>query len=312
MVINTNLTHLPEHKQTVIAEIRRVILNAVEDHAGHYEYIVWMILFGSHARCTHVDNPINGYISDYDILVVVNGRELADDLKLWYNIEDKVERLTRSPINLIVHTHEEIAQWLAQGHYFFSDIRKEGIYLYTSKPNKGLPEPKHLSPTEQWPIAQEHYEQWFENAATFYKYSKEAIKNKDLKYAAFNLHQSTERFYSCILLVLSNYRPRTHNIANLRHMVIDKTSPRSPLADIFAGKDKFQRRSFERLKRAYIDSRYSKHYVITAEELEWLAGEVEQLKAATQTVCEGYIVSLKEGKKAKWKHWRLIKLTVTG
>lgn len=293
--INTDLTHLSEGKQNTIAEIRRVILNEIEGEAGRHEWIVWVILFGSHARGTYVDNPVNGYISDYDILVAVNGRELADDLKLWYGIEDKIDRLTRSPINLIVHTHEEIAQWLKEGHYFFSDIRKEGIYLYTSKPNKGLPEPKHLTDAERWPIAQEHYDQWFEGAQQFLLTSEMVLEKGWLKLVAFNLHQATERFYGCILLVLSNYRPRTHNIKNLRNMAIDRTSPDSRLSDIFPGQDKFQRRCFERLKRAYIDSRYSKHYKITEEELEWLAGEVDKLKAATQSVCEAYITNLKAG-----------------
>ncbi|MEO0442834.1 MAG: HEPN domain-containing protein [Pseudomonadota bacterium] len=294
MVINTDLTHLPGGKQHTIAEIRRLILNEFEGEADRHEWIVWIILFGSHARGTYVDNPINGYISDYDILVAVNGRELAEDLKFWYGIEDKIDRLTRSPINLIVHTHEEIAQWLRQGHYFFSDIRKEGVYLYTSKPNKGLPEPKHLTNAERWPIAQEHYNQWFSNGKGFLKQYEYAFQDDEFKIAAFDLHQSVERFYACILLVLSNYRPRTHNIKNLRNMAIDRASPDSLLSNIFPGKDKFQRRCFERLKRAYIDSRYSKHYKITQEELEWLAGEVEKLKVATQSVCERYIKSLKD------------------
>ena len=292
MVINTDLTHLPEGKQHTIAEIRRVILNEFEGEAGRHEWIVWIILFGSHARGTYVDNPVNGYISDYDILVAVNGRELADDLKFWYGIEDKIDRLTRSPINLIVHTHEEIALWLQEGHYFFSDIRKEGIYLYTSKPNKGLPEPKHLTNAERRPIAQEHYDQWFESACEFLIDYGNCFERASYKKAAFELHQSVERFYACILLVLSNYRPRTHNIKNLRNMAIDRTSPDSSLNDIFPGKDKFQRRCFERLKRAYIDSRYSKHYKITQEELEWLASEVERLKIATQSVCNTHIKPL--------------------
>lgn len=295
MVINTDLTHLPESKQHTIAEIRRVILNEFEGEADRHEWIVWIILFGSHARGTYVDNPVNGYTSDYDILVVVDGRELADNLKFWYGIEDKIDCLTSSPINLIVHTHEEIAQWLKEGHYFFSDVRKEGIYLYASKPNKGLPEPKYLTNAERWPIAQEHYEQWFEGAEQFLRTSEMVLEKGWLKLVAFNLHQATERFYACILLVLSNYRPRMHNIKNLRNMAIDRVSSDSPLSDIFPGQDKFQRRCFERLKRAYIDSRYSEHYKITQEELEWLSVQVEKLKDATQLLCESHIEALKTG-----------------
>lgn len=296
MVINSTLDHLPESKQNTIAEIRRIILNEVEGYTEHksgYGYVVWLVLFGSYARGTYVDNPINGYISDYDILVAVNGQELADDLKLWYKIEDKIDRLARSPVNLIVHTHEEVSQWLREGHYFFSDIRKEGIYLYTSKPNKGLPEPKHLSNAERLPIAQQHYEQWFEGANDFLVAYKAMYQNGSLKNAAFQLHQATERFYACILLVLSNYRPRTHNIKNLRNMAIEMVSPEFLLNDIFPGKDKFQRRCFERLKRAYIDARYSEHYEITSEELNWLSSEAEKLHSAVKSICDAHIAHLK-------------------
>ena len=110
--------------------------------------------------------------------------------------------------------------------------------------------------------------------------------------AAFNLHQATERFYACALLVLSNYRPKTHNIERLRNMAIQHSNPDSPLVSIFAGEDRFQRRSFQRLKRAYIDARYSEHYAIAEEELNWLAEEVRQLKSAIQLICEGYIQQL--------------------
>ncbi len=297
MTIKTSLDHLPEAKQNAIAEIRRVILNEVdaylENKAGkHYSYIVWLVLFGSYARGNYVDNPVNGYVSDFDILVAVNGRELADDLRLWHSIEDKIDRITRAPVNLIVHTHEEVAQWLKEGHYFFSDIRKEGVYLHTNS-GKGLPEPKHLTNEERLPVAEKHYAQWFDLGKDFLDGFEFYFGKNRLKLAAFNLHQATERFYACLLLVLSNYRPRTHNIKNLRHMAVDMTAPDTSLTKIFPGETKFQRRCFELLKRAYIESRYSEHYEIAKDELEWLHGEVEKLRDAISQLCLDHIEQLK-------------------
>jgi len=118
------------------------------------------------------------------------------------------------------------------------------------------------------------------------------MDRNDFTKAAFELHQATERFYGCILLVLSNYRPKTHNIETLRHMAIDMTGHGSPLMAIFSGKDKFQRRSFQRLKRAYVDARYSEHYEITEEELVWLADQAKALKEATQQLCESHLQTL--------------------
>ena len=42
---------------------------------------------------------------------------------------------------------------------------------------------------------------------------------------------------------------------------------------------------FEKLKDAYVKARYSKHYRITAEELAWLGGCVEELGRAVQEIC---------------------------
>ncbi|MEI8633218.1 hypothetical protein P4S72_16585 [Vibrio sp. PP-XX7] len=44
--------------------------------------------------------------------------------------------------------------------------------------------------------------------------------------------------------------------------------------------------SFRRLQRAYIDARYSEHYEITVEELDYLAGEVAKLKGLVEQVCQ--------------------------
>ncbi len=55
------------------------------------------------------------------------------------------------------------------------------------------------------------------------------------------------------------------------------------------------RRCFELLKRVYIDARYSEHYKITEEELEWLAGEVEKLKGAVSQFCLTHIEQLETG-----------------
>ncbi|MEJ2045735.1 MAG: HEPN domain-containing protein [Reinekea sp.] len=295
-MINTDLSHLPEGKQRTIGEIRRLILNEVEQRAELKQnecYLVWLVLFGSYARGTYVENPVNGYLSDYDILVAVHGRKLEEDLRFWHQLEEKLDRLTRAPINLIVHSHEDISQWLGEGQYFFSDIREQGIYLYSRNP-KGMPQAKNLTKAEWLPIAKKHYAQWFASAEEFVGYFEVGIKKKQLKSASFLLHQATERYLTCALLVLSNYRPHSHNLKMLRHLLIDRTSPDSPFLDIFAGQDRFQRRSFARLKRAYVDARYSEHFEITEEEIYWLSGEVNRLSEVVKMVCEAGIAGLGE------------------
>lgn len=56
-------------------------------------------------------------------------------------------------------------------------------------------------------------------------------------------------------------------------------------AEIFPNEGKRPRRATQRLKRAYVDARYSMQYEITEEELNWLGGEVEKLQALTEQSC---------------------------
>ena len=53
-----------------------------------------------------------------------------------------------------------------------------------------------------------------------------------------------------------------------------------------AARERIGRRRFELAKRAYVEARYSKHYQITDEELEWIAESVAVLEALVRTVCE--------------------------
>jgi len=179
-----------------------------------------------------VKDPINGYISDFDILVTVDRKDLVDNTPLWYGIEEKADKFTRTSLNLIVHMREEVAEKLQKDHYLFTDIRTKGIYLYTSKPDRGLPESKHLTDAEKLSIAQEHYRQWFDSGASFLITFQQALE-RDTKLAAFQFRQSVERLYACILQMLSNYRHKTYNIERLRNMAIQDTTYNSFLVNVF-------------------------------------------------------------------------------
>ncbi|ETW97366.1 MAG: hypothetical protein ETSY2_44760 [Candidatus Entotheonella gemina] len=116
----------------------------------------------------------------------------------------------------------------------------------------------------------------------FFDTFQDDLKKQRYKKAAFELHQATERFYSCLLLVLTNYKPNTHNLKLLNSLSILQDER---LAEVFPQDSKFQRRRFQLLKRAYVDARYSEHYQITEEELTWLAERVRDLQALTEELC---------------------------
>jgi hypothetical protein len=55
---------------------------------------------------------------------------------------------------------------------------------------------------------------------------------------------------------------------------------------------KFQKRSYELLRAAYVKARYSRHYRITAEELEWLGSRIDLLQGLIRAICEERIEAL--------------------
>ena len=286
--MRTSLTHLPESKCKAIDCIVKIIREDVERAAGYSTHrnptqIIKIILFGSHATGKWVRDPINGYFSDYDILVILDQSKLLEEYKVWDGIEDRVGLKMDFQLNIIVHTLAEVNHRLSQGHYFFTDIKNEGILLYELPKSSELAVAGNLSPAEAKAVAQEHYEEWFESAGEFFDTFYDDLKKKRYKKAAFELHQATERFYSCLLLVLTNYKPNGHSLKLLNGLAIEQDRR---VADIFPQTTKKERRCFELLKDAYVKARYSKHYTITQDELAWLGERVKQLQHLTKVLCQ--------------------------
>ena len=75
-----------------------------------------------------------------------------------------------------------------------------------------------LTPEEQKEVAQKHYNHWLESTTQIFCFSQQAIENQWLNQAAFQLNQATERYFSCTLLVCTNYLPKTHNLKHLRSL----------------------------------------------------------------------------------------------
>jgi uncharacterized protein len=292
--MKTELDHLPNRKQRDIAFIRDALLEefdlCLSRKSGRRANwrILKIILFGSHAKGTWVEDHASGYISDYDIMVIVNDRELMESYEVWNAVEDRAMRKMTPPLGLILHTWEEVCQALSIGAYFFKDIREQGIELY-SYSLKELPTPGNLSAEDQLEVATKYFSTWFDRSASFLDIMGYLMGKGKLHHAAFELHQATEHFFACVLLVHTNYLPKTHNILHFRSLCaqIDPA-----FADIFPNEGKRPRRATQRLKRAYVDARYSMHYEITEEELNWLSAEVEKLQALTKASCEAKLAEL--------------------
>lgn len=293
--MQSDLDHLPLAKRHELKETVRILFaefesalagrNAPHRKAGR---ILKIILFGSYARGDWVADPVGGYFSDYDLLVVVNHDELADVTKYWGQADDHLLReqeisgRIRTPVNFIVHSLADVNAQLKRGRPFFVDIVKDGIALYEA-PDHPFDSPKPLSPEAAHAEAAGYFEEWLNSAAGFLDTAGYAAREGRHKEAAFHLHQAAERFYHCALLVLTLYSPKSHKLNFLRSQA-ERIAP--DLIAAWPRDTRFSQRSFELLRRAYVDARYSPHYKISDEELDWLLDRVGVLGDLVRTVCE--------------------------
>lgn len=304
MKMRNDLNHLPATKQRELERIVEVIFDefrgATENATGPRKgaRILKIILFGSHARGDWVDAPLsaNQYKSDYDILVVVSQKEMTDRAAYWVKAEERliraytIEKTLHTPVNFIVHSLHEVNDGLAHGRVFFMELAKDGIALYEAD-ERELATPKPKTPDQAFVAAKEYFDDWLTSSMDFYDQAKHAMENGRSKIAAFELHQATERLYSCVLLTLTFYTPYNHNIAFLRSLAegLDRR-----LYGIWPEDTHRDRAMFQKLKEAYTKARYSKHYKISGEELNWLAARVEELGRVVHQVCTDKIAELEK------------------
>lgn len=302
--MRNDLNHLPTAKQRELERIVEVIFDefrgATENATGPRKgaRILKVILFGSHARGNWVDAPLsaNQYKSDYDILVVVSQKELTDRAAYWAKAEERliraytIEKSLHTPVNFIVHSLHEVNDGLAHGRVFFMEVAKDGIALYEADGSE-LATPKPKTPAQALTAAKDYFEEYMPAAQYSLERSRNSLADQQHKYAAFDLHQATERIYQGLLLTLTFYTPYNHNIAFLRSLAegLDRR-----LYGIWPENTHRERAMFQKLKEAYTKARYSKHFKISEDELTWLGERVEELGRVVHQVCTEKIAELEQ------------------
>ena len=302
--MRNDLDHLPPQKQRELERVVQLIFEEFDDAfaLAKHEWkkagrILKVILYGSYARGTWVDEPhtAKGYQSDYDLLIIVNDSRLTDRVKYWSNLDERlmreygVTKTLKTPVNFIVHTLQDVNDGLAHGRYFFMDVKQDGVALYQSDDTE-LHTPKPKTPDQALCMAQEYFDEWYRTGGEFfdnYKFNRDQGRNNN---AAFQLHQASERLYHCVLLVCTFYTPHVHNLGFLRTQA-ERIDPR--LTYVWPRDTRQDRARFEKLKEAYVKARYSKHYRITKDELEWLGEQVEELGRVVHEVCIERLEKLK-------------------
>ena len=98
--MRNDLDHLPPAKQRELARVVQILFEEFADATGEATgkkklgRIHKILLYGSYARGGWVDEPhtAKGYQSDFDLLIIVNQKELADRVAYWARAEERQPR----------------------------------------------------------------------------------------------------------------------------------------------------------------------------------------------------------------------------
>jgi len=299
--MKNSLDHLPAGKRRELEFVVEVLQHAFANvlatrqsrvlKAGR---ILKIILFGSYARGDWVEDAVGRYFSDYDLLIVVSDERLTDVLEFWEPAEQRLlaelsaGQQLRTPVNFIVHSLADLNEQLSRGRYFFVDIVRDGIALMET-PGHPFVQPQPLAPATALEEAREFFETGIAGADRRSEVARFDIARGFSNEAAFDLHQTAEQLYSTLLLSMTLYTPKSHNLVRLRRLA-EPLDTR--LTEVWPSETKFQRRAFELLRAAYVKARYSRHFKISADELAWIQERVSALQGLVREICEARITSL--------------------
>jgi predicted nucleotidyltransferase/HEPN domain-containing protein len=255
------LASLPQGKQDELAFVVDVIRSGFA-HATtrrtqphlRAARLLKILLFGSYARGTWVDDPVGRYFSDYDLLIVVNHDDLTDYAEYWEKIDRRLidagaagTRL-RTQVSLAPHSLDDINEKLRLGRYFFVDAVRDGIVLFEEEGHP-FAESQPLTAQQALDETRSFFEAFFASANEFVDNYRFNLGLRRTNNAAFQLHQAAERAYHCLLLVRTLYSPKTHKLTKLRAMAEDY-EPR--LRAVWPNENRSERRAYGLLVDAYV------------------------------------------------------------
>ncbi|HEU4409919.1 MAG TPA: HEPN domain-containing protein [Polyangiaceae bacterium] len=271
--MKTSLDHLPDEKREKLGAIAAMFREKVP--------LGLLVLFGSHARGDWVVDEDTGYQSDFDLLAVTHDPKQADDAAFWHELEARFREIAApTPVTLIAHDVRFVNREIRIGQYFFGDIASEGVALYDAR-HFALVRPKALNARERLGLGEQNFAYWFASAGEFFRGCRYYAARDLLSHAAFLLHQAAERYFHAASLVLVGYKERSHDLEALGQKAAEQ-HPR--LGEALPKAEPEDRHLFDLLKRAYIESRYSQSYRITAAELGALQARVLELARLVREV----------------------------
>lgn len=279
-----SIKYLPKEQQ----EDLMFFVNTILEKIPETEMI---ILYGNDtANSTASLNTSATLMDDYDILVITDKTpnrkyisHILDNIgDIYYNTSNK-----QTTISFIYEDIYKVNKALANGRFFYTLFKKEGILLY-DKGNFKLVRRHKLRYGEIKQQAEKHFNENIERATSFMRSTKHDYSDSDFRMAAFHLHQVCENLLRAVSLVFTLENYKHHNLLKLLTFVKKYAAE---LDNIFPRESQEEKRLFNLLKQAYIEARYNPDYIITKEDINFLIPSIEQLFNLVEELCEKRIES---------------------
>lgn len=276
---------LPPKKRQDLQQLTSLILEQVKQ-------VEMIVLFGSYAKNSYVDydqriefGTPTYYMSDYDIVILTRKPIGAAEYSLYEKIKDKFFENKNRPF----HTHPQFINYgiedfnyaLTKAHYFETEIKRDGVVLFDSGAYK-LARRRKLDYTEIRDRAQKYFDDKFGRALSFLVDVPHPAERSDYKQASFYLHQAAENLLRVIPMVFILYGHKSHNLSELMNAVKKHTTE---IFKVFPRDTEEEKRLFDLLERAYIESRYNPDFEIVKADIDALIPKVEYLRNIVERVC---------------------------
>ena len=289
VIMKRTTRFLPPRKRQDLQQLAELIRENVKQ-------VEMIILFGSYAKNKYVDydqrvefGTPTYYMSDYDIVILTRKPIGAIESSLYEKIKDRFFENKNRPF----HTHPQFVNYgiddfnyaLSKAHYFETEIKRDGVILYDSGAYK-LARRRRLDYTEIRDRAQKYFDDKFGRALSFVRSANHDINDRDNLMASFHLHQSAENFLRTIPMVFILYGHKSHNLSELMNAAKKHTTE---IFEVFPCDTPEEKRLFDLLQRAYIESRYNPDFEVTKEDIDALIPKVERLRDIVDRVCRDRI-----------------------
>jgi len=281
--MNTSLAHLTPAQRRELEAAKRIIIQAVRP-----EKIILFGIFSVEADARSFSEQLPPGIGAYDLLVVTGNGDRRSD----YELQDIIENSCRDQVGVTVLVHDigYVNRRIAEGQYFFTQIRREAILLYDAG-RTPLSKVVECDLAQVREMAERDFDRWRRQSRAFFRSAEFLLGSGEWKIVLFMLHQAAEQIYQAVLLAFTGYKPTTHNLDKLRRYT-NRFS--IELAWLFPRNSDEEDRLFRLLLSGYVDARYKEDFEIGEADARLLTGRVGQLLEIAERVCGNRLLSLRK------------------